>query len=133
MNGPLEFGVNVNNREPLIAPDGLAPTLIEPALEHLHSRGVEIRLEHQLRAIKFDGSRIAALDFGDETVTLADADAGADVRHIQWLARMHLQHLFEPCMTAVRVRLERPLSSVSASVRQATIARTSSCSMARAT
>src|SRR5215469_15777642 len=60
---------------PLIARDGLAPTLIDPALEHLRSRGVAIRLEHQLRAMRFEGSRVAALDFGDETVTLADADA----------------------------------------------------------
>jgi hydroxysqualene dehydroxylase len=60
---------------PLIARDGLAPALIDPALEHLRNRGVAIRLEHQLRAMRFEGSRVAALDFGDETVTLADADA----------------------------------------------------------
>ena len=60
---------------PLIARDGLAPTLIEPALEYLRSRGVMVRLEHQLRAIRFEPTRIAALDFGDESVTLDEADA----------------------------------------------------------
>src|SRR5207248_798108 len=60
---------------PLIARDGLAPTLIEPALEYLRGRGAQIRLEHQLRRIRFEGGRIAALDFGDENVTVADADA----------------------------------------------------------
>ncbi len=60
---------------PLIARDGLAPTLIEPALDYLRSRGAEVRLEHQLRAISFQGSRVAALDFGDETVALGEADA----------------------------------------------------------
>jgi hydroxysqualene dehydroxylase len=60
---------------PLIARDGLAPTLIEPALHYLRGRGVQIRLEHQLRSIRFDGGRVAALDFGDEKVALADADA----------------------------------------------------------
>ena len=60
---------------PLIARDGLAPTLIEPALDYLRGRGVQIRLEHQLRAMRFEGGRVAALDFGDETVALSEADA----------------------------------------------------------
>jgi hydroxysqualene dehydroxylase len=60
---------------PLIARDGLAPTLIEPALGYLRGRGALIRLEHQLRAMRFDGERVAALDFGDESVALDVADA----------------------------------------------------------
>ncbi len=34
---------------PLIAREGLGPTLIEPALAQLKARGVEVRMEHQLR------------------------------------------------------------------------------------
>jgi squalene-associated FAD-dependent desaturase len=60
---------------PLIARDGLAPTLIEPALDYLRGRGAQIRLEHQLRVLRFEGGRVAALDFGDETVPLTGADA----------------------------------------------------------
>jgi hydroxysqualene dehydroxylase len=60
---------------PLIARDGLAPTLIEPALDYLRSRGALVRLEHQLRAMRFEGQRVAALDFGDESVALGDIDA----------------------------------------------------------
>jgi len=60
---------------PLIARDGLAPTLIEPALDYLHGRGAQVRLEHQLRALRSEGGRVAMLDFGDETVALAEADA----------------------------------------------------------
>jgi hydroxysqualene dehydroxylase len=60
---------------PLIARDGLDPTLIGPALEYLRRRGVLIRLEHQLRALQFDTQRVEALDFGGETVALADGDA----------------------------------------------------------
>jgi squalene-associated FAD-dependent desaturase len=60
---------------PLIARDGLAPTLIEPALDYLRGRGAQIRFEHQLRGMRFAGERVATLDFGDETVTLGDADA----------------------------------------------------------
>jgi len=60
---------------PLIARDGLAPTLIEPVLDYLRSRGAQIRLEHQLRTMRFESRRVAALDFGDENVALAEADA----------------------------------------------------------
>jgi hydroxysqualene dehydroxylase len=60
---------------PLIARDGLAPTLIEPALNYLRDRGAQIRLEHQLRGMRFAAQRVEALDFGDEIVALGDADA----------------------------------------------------------
>jgi squalene-associated FAD-dependent desaturase len=60
---------------PLIAGDGLAATLIEPALEYLRQRGVLIRLEHQLRAMQFGAARVEALDFGSEVIALAEADA----------------------------------------------------------
>jgi squalene-associated FAD-dependent desaturase len=60
---------------PLIARGGLAPTLVEPALNHLRGRGAEIRLEHQLRAMRIAARRVETLDFGDETVTLGEADA----------------------------------------------------------
>jgi squalene-associated FAD-dependent desaturase len=60
---------------PLIARDGLGATLIEPALAHLQQRGAVVRLEHQLRALRFAGERVEALDFGGETVALAADDA----------------------------------------------------------
>ncbi len=59
---------------PLIARDGLGSTLIEPALAHLRQRGATVRMEHQLRALRFAAERIEALDFGSETVTLAADD-----------------------------------------------------------
>ncbi|MGA2944894.1 MAG: FAD-dependent oxidoreductase, partial [Xanthobacteraceae bacterium] len=46
------------------------PALVEPALATLAKRGVAVRLEHQLRGIRFADARIEALDFGSETVTL---------------------------------------------------------------
>jgi hydroxysqualene dehydroxylase len=61
---------------PLIARDGLSPVLIEPALAALKERGVTVRMEHQLRAVRFAAGRAEALDFGDETVTLATGDVG---------------------------------------------------------
>ena len=60
---------------PLIARDGLGVTLIEPALAYLQQRGAQVRLEHQLRAIRFGTARVDALDFGGETIALSADDA----------------------------------------------------------
>jgi len=60
---------------PLIAGEGLGPAFIEPAIKHLQARNVEVRLEHELRALRFDGGRVAALDFGTEVTALAADDA----------------------------------------------------------
>ncbi len=60
---------------PLIARDGLGATMIEPALAALESRGAVVRLEHQLRALRFGAERIEALDFGNEAIVLGAADA----------------------------------------------------------
>jgi hydroxysqualene dehydroxylase len=60
---------------PLIARDGLGPTFIEPAIKHLRERGVEVRLDHELRAMTFAEGRAATLDFGAETTALSPGDA----------------------------------------------------------
>ncbi|MGC1778659.1 MAG: hydroxysqualene dehydroxylase HpnE [Xanthobacteraceae bacterium] len=60
---------------PLVARDGLSATLIEPALAVLAWRGAHVQLEHQLRTIRFGTNRVDALDFGGETIALAEEDA----------------------------------------------------------
>jgi squalene-associated FAD-dependent desaturase len=60
---------------PLIARDGLGRTFIEPAIEHLRQRNVEVRLDDELRALRMDGDRIAELDFGGEATMLNPGDA----------------------------------------------------------
>jgi len=60
---------------PLIACEGLGPTLIEPALALLRQRGTTVRFEHQLRAVQFSAERAEALEFGGETVALNADDA----------------------------------------------------------
>jgi len=60
---------------PLIAREGLGRTLIEPALAFLAGRGGEVRLGHQLHALRFSDQAVAALDFGADSLTLADDDA----------------------------------------------------------
>jgi squalene-associated FAD-dependent desaturase len=59
---------------PLIARDGLGTTLIEPALGYLAQHGAELRLGHQLHALRFADTRVAALDFGADSIALAADD-----------------------------------------------------------
>ncbi|HTZ00927.1 MAG TPA: hydroxysqualene dehydroxylase HpnE [Xanthobacteraceae bacterium] len=60
---------------PLLARDGLSATLVAPALATLQKRGAVVQFEHQLHVVRFGGKRIEALDFGGETVALAEEDA----------------------------------------------------------
>ena len=60
---------------PLIARDGLGATMIEPALASLQKRNVVVRLEHQLRAMRFGSGKVEALDFGGEIIALQPDDA----------------------------------------------------------
>jgi squalene-associated FAD-dependent desaturase len=60
---------------PLIARDGLGATMIEPALASLQTRNVVVRLEHQLRAMRFGSGKVEALDFGGEIIALQPDDA----------------------------------------------------------
>jgi squalene-associated FAD-dependent desaturase len=60
---------------PMVAKDGLGEALIEPALRTLRAKGVEPRFGARLREIAFDGSRVAALRFGDAEETLQEGDS----------------------------------------------------------
>jgi squalene-associated FAD-dependent desaturase len=60
---------------PLIARDGLAHALVDPAIEFLAAQGSSVRFNHRLRAITFGADRAESLDFGDEVMRLAPGDA----------------------------------------------------------
>jgi squalene-associated FAD-dependent desaturase len=64
---------------PMIATGGLSETFIDPALVHLKARGAEIRYGRRLRRIIFDARHgeevVAALDFGNEAISLGRGDA----------------------------------------------------------
>jgi squalene-associated FAD-dependent desaturase len=59
---------------PLIARDGLAPALVDPALAFLRERGVDVCFGHELRAIEFAQDRASLLRFGDDAVSLGAGD-----------------------------------------------------------
>jgi squalene-associated FAD-dependent desaturase len=60
---------------PLIARNGLGSVFIEPALKYLNDRDVSVRLEHELRALRFSGSRVTQLEFGSGAEPLGADDA----------------------------------------------------------
>ncbi|MGF1608305.1 MAG: hydroxysqualene dehydroxylase HpnE [Kiloniellales bacterium] len=59
---------------PLIARDGLADALVEPALALLRARGAEVRFNWRLRGFASKEDRVIALDFPDDRVTLGPDD-----------------------------------------------------------
>lgn len=59
---------------PLIARDGLAHSLVEPALTLLHNGGAEIRFKQRLRALESDGETVTALDLTEGRVALGPDD-----------------------------------------------------------
>jgi squalene-associated FAD-dependent desaturase len=54
---------------PLVA-EGLSEAFIDPALKFVAARGGHIAFGQRLRALVFEGRRVAALDFGDAAVAL---------------------------------------------------------------
>jgi squalene-associated FAD-dependent desaturase len=69
------LGVGGKACHPLIARQGLSHTLIEPALALLAQRKAELRLGHELRAIRTRDTQVEALDFGGDTIALTADDA----------------------------------------------------------
>lgn len=60
---------------PLIAREGLSTAFVDPALAYLQAKDGTIHFGHRLRALSFEGERVAALDFGDDNVKLGSGDA----------------------------------------------------------
>jgi hydroxysqualene dehydroxylase len=60
---------------PLIAREGLGATLIEPALALLQQLGMPVRMEHQLRSMRFGRERVDTLYFGGDSIALKADDA----------------------------------------------------------
>ena len=82
---------------PLIARDGLTMAFIDPALDYLRGRGVEIHFEHQLHALKRNGA-IEALQFADEEIALGEGDV-AILAVPFWIANTLLPEIKTPSET----------------------------------
>jgi len=69
------FGRGGAGLHPVFPKEGLSESLVDPALDVLQAKGGEIRFGQRLRTLRFDGDRVAALDFGRGEVALDAGDA----------------------------------------------------------
>ena len=68
------FGRGGAGLHPIFPKEGLSESLVDPALAVLNAKGGEIRFGQRLRALRFEGERVAALDFGRGEVALDSQD-----------------------------------------------------------
>lgn len=68
------FGRGSSACRPLIAKVSLAESFIDPAIDILESRGVEIRFGDRVQALATDGGKVVGLTIGDEQIVLDDGD-----------------------------------------------------------
>jgi squalene-associated FAD-dependent desaturase len=80
---------------PLIARDGLSTAFVEPGVKYISEHGGTVMFGRQLRALSFEGERVAALDFGDAKVVL-DADDAAILAVPPWAAGALVPELTTP-------------------------------------
>lgn len=59
---------------PRVPHPNLAAAFVDPALAYLARRGMEARFGARLRGLRFEGARVAGLDFGDARVELGAQD-----------------------------------------------------------
>ncbi len=60
---------------PLVAREGLSNALVRPAVAYLEARGGKVVFGRRLRALAFEGERVAALDFGEERIEVKAGEA----------------------------------------------------------
>jgi squalene-associated FAD-dependent desaturase len=63
------------NYHPLVARDGLSHALVRPAVEYIQARGGSVSFGRRLRGFGLGDARVETLDFGDDSVALAEGDA----------------------------------------------------------
>ena len=80
---------------PRIARHGLSDAFVVPALTWLRDHGASIHLSHRLRALPSEGSRVAALDFGNTSVSIGEHDR-VILAVPSWVAAMLLPDVTVP-------------------------------------
>ena len=69
------FGRGGAGLHPLYPKEGLSESLVDPALTVIQAKGAAVRFGQRLRSLRFDGERVAALDFGRGEVALEAEDS----------------------------------------------------------
>jgi squalene-associated FAD-dependent desaturase len=69
------FGRGGAGLHPLYPKEGLSESLVDPALASIQAKGGTARFGQRLRGLRFDGERVAAMDFGRGEVALEPEDS----------------------------------------------------------
>jgi squalene-associated FAD-dependent desaturase len=69
------FGRGGAGLHPLYPKEGLSESLVDPALAVIQAKGANLRFGQRLRGLRFEGERVAALDFGRGEVALEAEDS----------------------------------------------------------
>jgi hydroxysqualene dehydroxylase len=69
------FGRGGAALHPIFPKDGLSESLVDPAIAAIQAKGGEIRFSQRLRGLRFNGERVAALDFGRGDVALGEDES----------------------------------------------------------
>jgi squalene-associated FAD-dependent desaturase len=69
------FGRGGAGLHPFYPIEGLSESLVDPALAVLQAKGAAVRFGQRLRAMRFEGERVTALDFGRGEVALEAEDS----------------------------------------------------------
>jgi squalene-associated FAD-dependent desaturase len=69
------FGRGGAGLHPLYPKEGLSESLVDPALAVIQAKGANLRFGQRLRRLRFEGERVAALDFGRGEVALEAEDS----------------------------------------------------------
>jgi len=81
---------------PMLAPEGLGHALVEPAVEWLGARGVELRFGRPLRTVERQAGRVATLRFAD-----GDEVLGADDRVVLALPPSRLRAVLQQALPGI--------------------------------
>lgn len=68
------FGQGGAALHPLLPREGLSESLVDPALTYLAAHQGSIQYGHRLRAVTFEGGRVAGLDFGKAQISVNKGD-----------------------------------------------------------
>jgi len=69
------FGRGGAALHPIFPKEGLSESLIDPGIAAINAKGGEVRFAQRLRGLRFEGDRVATLDFGRGEVALGEDDA----------------------------------------------------------
>jgi squalene-associated FAD-dependent desaturase len=69
------FGRGGAALHPIFPKEGLSESLVDPAIAAIQAKGGEVRFAQRLRGLRFDGERVAGLDFGRDEIPVGEDES----------------------------------------------------------